>query len=79
MGRSFPPLATVEPHRIRYTCAYDQVTKQVERIESIDRQKFTPLVLIDSIRTLVTPHNAEFVTFTLPAQYFPLPKCCDRD
>ncbi len=38
-------------------------------------------VVMDSIHTLVTitTRDSNLVTHTLPPQYFPLPKCCDRD
>ncbi len=33
----------------------------------------------DSSHTLITYLDGQFITYTLPPEYFLLPKCCDRD
>ncbi len=52
-----------------------------EFVGQIDCELIFDLVLIDSIRTLVTSDavSKRLFTLTLPPQYFLLPKCCDRD
>ncbi len=51
----------------------------VERLDFVEVDRFTELVLIDSTRTLVANKSGLIVTYTLPPQYFLLAKCCDRD
>ncbi len=58
--------------------AYDLRNSSFERVEYLDLWD-TGFVLIDSTRTLITTNRAGVITYTLPPQYFPLPKCCDRD
>ncbi len=62
-------------------CAFDPITCDVQRLEffTLSNENFS-MALIDSTQTLVTYERGGAVTtYTLPSQFFPLPKCCDRD
>ncbi len=64
--------------------AYDPITAAVERLDYMEVDLSSRLVLIDSTRTLIArnPHRAASAVisaYTLPPHYFRLPRCCDRD
>ncbi len=49
-------------------------------LSSIEVHDFSPLAVIDSARLLVALNpSQQLTTYSLPPQYFALPKCCDRD
>ncbi len=53
----------------------------IERLDQLrDINRKERLLLLDGSRTLMTfTASGDFLTYTLPPQYFPNAKCCDRD
>ncbi len=59
--------------------SFDPLTSDIQRLDFIEPTSAIYYVLVDSTRTLITTSHEQLITYTLPPQYFLLPKCCDRD
>ncbi len=60
---------------------FDPVTLDVDWVHNTRRSdRSLTFVVVDSSRTIVTAErDGTLIVYALPPQYFPLPKCCDRD
>ncbi len=60
-----------------FVYAFDPVTSDLHRLDSAS---LSSLLLIDSARVLIAAYKDSLLTsYTLPPQYFSLPKCCASD
>ncbi len=73
-------LGTGSRRTINTVYSLDPSTSDVQRLDFIPEAPIAERwVLNDSTRTLICTSDDKLITFTLPPQYFLLPKCCDRD
>ncbi len=61
--------------------SYDPTTRQVERLDGLGTDVSSLAKLNETARTFVCTDSKldSIVTYTLPPQFFALPKCCARD
>ncbi len=59
--------------------AFDPRTSTLERLPYLDRGSREYWLLVDAARMIITTNTGVLTTYTLPPQFFHLPKCCDRD